>query len=73
VRLDAWKDRLEQLVAAHRVPGASVAVLADGTVLSLAAGVLNTSTGVAATPDSLFQVGSISKTVSHVVSLARCL
>lgn len=53
--------RLEEVIARHDVPGASVAVLADGEVATAAAGVLNLDTGVAATEDSLFQIGSITK------------
>jgi CubicO group peptidase (beta-lactamase class C family) len=43
------------------VPGASLAVLADGRVTTAATGVLNLDTGVEATADSLFQIGSITK------------
>jgi CubicO group peptidase (beta-lactamase class C family) len=53
-RLDGWRRE-------HRVPGASLAVLADDQVFATAAGVLNTSTGVEATPDAVFQMGSITK------------
>ncbi|TVT20920.1 beta-lactamase family protein [Amycolatopsis acidiphila] len=54
-------DRLPALLAEHGVPGAAIAVSARGEVVDHAAGVLNTGTGVEATPDSLFQVGSITK------------
>lgn len=61
-------DRLRELPArlaaearANHVPGASLAVLADGQVLAGAAGLLNVRTGVEATPDSVFQMGSITK------------
>ncbi|MBN6038522.1 serine hydrolase [Amycolatopsis sp. 195334CR] len=58
----AWLDEsLAELLAQHRIPGAAVAVLADGEVTDHAAGVLNTGTGVDSTVDSLFQIGSISK------------
>lgn len=53
--------RLAELVARHQVPGASLAVLADGEVTTAAAGVLNLDTGVETTEDSLFQIGSITK------------
>jgi CubicO group peptidase (beta-lactamase class C family) len=59
--LGTWQARFDQLAARHRVPGASVAVLAGGEVQALATGVLNVETGVEATPDSLFLIGSISK------------
>ncbi|MEU6998185.1 serine hydrolase domain-containing protein [Nonomuraea sp. NPDC046570] len=52
---------LDALVAAHGITGASLAVAAGGEVAEAAAGVLNTRTGQPATPDSLFQIGSIAK------------
>jgi CubicO group peptidase (beta-lactamase class C family) len=57
-----WITReLPRLVDKHGVPGAQVAVLVDGDVVDAAAGVLNTATGVSATTDAVFQVGSITK------------
>lgn len=57
-----WITReLSRLVDKHGVPGAQVAVLVDGDVVDAAAGVLNTATGVSATTDAVFQVGSITK------------
>ncbi|WP_067962399.1 serine hydrolase domain-containing protein [Nocardiopsis trehalosi] len=56
-----WQRRLDTLRAAHHVPGASLAVLADGEVHTLATGVLHRGTGVPVTPDAVFQVGSITK------------
>jgi CubicO group peptidase (beta-lactamase class C family) len=49
------------LVREHKVPGAVVAVLKDGQIIDAAGGVLSTSTLVEATPDSVFQIGSITK------------
>ncbi|TCC20051.1 serine hydrolase domain-containing protein [Kribbella speibonae] len=54
-------DNLADLITKHGVPAASVAVLADGEVSTAAAGILNLDTGVEATVDSVFQVGSITK------------
>jgi CubicO group peptidase (beta-lactamase class C family) len=56
--MDEW---LDQLIRSRRVPGASLAVLADGEVKTATAGVLNLDTGVEVTPDTLFQIGSITK------------
>jgi CubicO group peptidase (beta-lactamase class C family) len=61
------QTRLEELIAEHKVPGAALGILHDGEVLELAAGVLNTSTGYDATPDSLFQIGSITKVYTATV------
>lgn len=43
------------------VPGAAVAVVLDGEIIEHAVGVLSTATGVEATPESVFQIGSITK------------
>lgn len=45
----------------YNVPGASLAVLVDGEIKALACGLLHQGTGVEATTDSLFQIGSICK------------
>jgi CubicO group peptidase (beta-lactamase class C family) len=60
--ISAWLDsNFARLLTEHEVPGAAIAVLANGEVIDRAAGVLSTATGVDATPDSVFQVGSITK------------
>jgi CubicO group peptidase (beta-lactamase class C family) len=43
------------------VPGASLAYWHDGDVHQETGGLLNRGTGVATTPDSLFQIGSVTK------------
>lgn len=58
----AWlAEQLPALIEKYGVPAAAVAVLADGEVVDDAAGVLHRGTGVEATADSLFQIGSITK------------
>jgi CubicO group peptidase (beta-lactamase class C family) len=66
------QQRLDELRTEHRVPGASLAVLDDGEIAAVASGLLNLDTGVEATPDSLFQIGSITKvwTTTVVMQLA---
>jgi CubicO group peptidase (beta-lactamase class C family) len=68
----AWRDRLVELMASHRVPGATLGILADGHVTATGAGVLSKATAVEVTPDSLFQIGSITKvwTATLVMQLA---
>ena len=57
-----WLDeQLPALIEKYDVPGAAVAVLAGGEVVDGAAGVLSKATGVEATADSVFQIGSITK------------
>jgi CubicO group peptidase (beta-lactamase class C family) len=53
--------RLETLIAEHKIPGATLGVLDGDDASFFAAGVLNKNTGVEVTPDSLFQIGSITK------------
>ncbi|WP_020392855.1 serine hydrolase domain-containing protein [Kribbella catacumbae] len=60
--IETWlQDRLPALLAEHAVPGAAVGVLFGGEVIDHAAGVLSKATGVEATPDTVFQIGSITK------------
>ena len=61
IDINRWRDRLALLAEKHGVPGASLAILDDGEVAEAAYGVLNIRTGVEATTDSLFQIGSITK------------
>ncbi|MFC6082715.1 serine hydrolase domain-containing protein [Sphaerisporangium aureirubrum] len=57
-----WLDEcFAEIVTRREVPGASVAVLTQDRVITAAAGVLSTATGVEATTDSVFQIGSITK------------
>jgi CubicO group peptidase (beta-lactamase class C family) len=55
-------DNLSGLLAKYKVPGAAVGVYSGGQVTDFAAGVLSHATGVEATTDSVFQIGSITKT-----------
>ena len=45
----------------YQVPGASLAIRSGDDLIECATGVLNLRTGVEATPDSIFQIGSITK------------
>lgn len=58
---DHWGERLALLADKHGVPGASLGILSGDDVMDAAAGVLNRRTGVEATTDSVFQIGSITK------------
>ena len=59
--LSNLNDYLTALITEHKVVGASLAVLHNDQRHQAAAGRLNITTGVNATCDSLFQIGSISK------------
>jgi CubicO group peptidase (beta-lactamase class C family) len=62
-----WEARFAALVEKHGIPGAQLGILrlgADGAedeVFTTATGVLHAGTGQVATPDSVFQIGSVSK------------
>ncbi|HEY7279632.1 MAG TPA: serine hydrolase domain-containing protein [Trebonia sp.] len=61
--ISGWiTEKLPALLAEHKVPGAAIGVYSGGEIFDFASGVLSHATGVAATPDSVFQVGSITKT-----------
>ena len=60
--IKSWiEGALPGLLAEHDVPGAAVAVYSGGEVVDHATGILSKATGVEATPDSVFQIGSITK------------
>src|SRR4051812_14969090 len=64
---------LGELIAKYDVPGAQIAVLADGEIQDEAAGVLSLHTRVESTTDSVFKIGSITKVwtatlVQHLVN-----
>ncbi|MFF5968856.1 serine hydrolase domain-containing protein [Streptomyces collinus] len=67
-----WQARLDELRARHHVPAASLAILVGGDIHELASGVLHRKTGVEATTDSVFQMGSIAKvyTATLIMQLA---
>jgi CubicO group peptidase (beta-lactamase class C family) len=72
--IEKWlSERFAGLLAAHRIPGAAIAVAVGDDVIEHAAGVLSTATGVDVTTDSLFQIGSITKlwTADLVMQLAE--
>jgi len=61
--ISGWiTEQLPALLAKHKVPGAAIGVYVNGEVFDFASGVLSHATGVEATADSVFQVGSITKT-----------
>ncbi|SMD24164.1 serine hydrolase domain-containing protein [Lentzea albidocapillata] len=53
--------KLDELIEEHGVVGAQVAVLHNGEIVDMAAGVLNNVSGEKVTTDSIFQIGSITK------------
>lgn len=59
---DRWRTRLTELARRHDVPGAVLGIhQGDARPVLAGTGVLNTTTGVEVTADSVFQIGSVTK------------
>ncbi|MEV7781567.1 serine hydrolase domain-containing protein [Kitasatospora sp. NPDC088351] len=56
-------SQVPEILARHGVPGVAVGVLADGGTTLLGYGVTNVAHSLPVDPDTIFQVGSISKTL----------
>ncbi|MEY2473799.1 MAG: hypothetical protein QOK28_3128 [Actinomycetota bacterium] len=56
-----WQSRLEAVAAERKIPGCVLGILHGDDVDVYATGIINKNTGVAVTPDTLFQIGSITK------------
>ena len=65
-------ERLRDAARRHDVPGAVLGVLAGNTTVLHATGVINQRTGVEATSDTLFQIGSITKLLTAVMTM-QCI
>jgi CubicO group peptidase (beta-lactamase class C family) len=53
----------------HRVPGAALAIFDGANLHESAAGVVNQQTGVEATPDAVFAIGSITKLLTATLAM----
>tara|TARA_R110002110_G_scaffold79145_5_gene207048 strand:+ start:95 stop:1435 length:1341 start_codon:yes stop_codon:yes gene_type:complete len=60
---------LDAATRQYGVPGAALAVWRNGELIEAAAGVCNIETGVPATPDTLFQIGSITKLYTAALAM----
>ena len=56
------RDRVSALLAEYGIPSAAVGVLRDGEITEFAVGVKNVETGEPATTDTVYQLGSMTKT-----------
>ena len=75
---DAGEDRFERVVLAaqeaarqYRVPGAAVGVLFEGRSYTRGFGVTNVDHPLTVTDETLFQVGSISKTFTYSIPSSK--
>jgi CubicO group peptidase (beta-lactamase class C family) len=64
INFEDLRGALEERLARHHVPGASIAVLCNGELTSAAAGLANVATGVALTDDTVMHIGSITKVLN---------
>src|SRR5699024_10100822 len=60
---------VERLLSETGIPGAQVTLVHGGTTITAAVGTLNVRTGLQVTPESLFQIGSITKLFTTVLIL----
>lgn len=65
----ALRGRLGALRGAHGVPAVSVALAVGEHTATAADGILNLGTGVPATTDAVFQIGSITKTFTATLAM----
>ncbi|MEV5719034.1 serine hydrolase domain-containing protein [Amycolatopsis mediterranei] len=56
------RDRVSALLAEHGIPSAAIGVLRDGEITEFAVGVKDVETAEPATPDTVYQCGSMTKT-----------
>ncbi|HET6707150.1 serine hydrolase domain-containing protein [Amycolatopsis sp.] len=56
------RDRIPELLAEYGIPSAAIGVLRDGEITEFAVGVKTVETGEPATTDTVYQVGSMTKT-----------
>ena len=56
-----FQSMLDEQAARFRVPGATLGILDGGDVDVVATGLANTGARIETTPDTLFQIGSITK------------
>ncbi len=67
--MPSLQSLLDEAAAKRNVPGAAVAVGHADELLEAATGVLNRNTGVTTTPESIFQIGSVTKVLTAVLVL----
>lgn len=67
---DTWQARLDTLATPDSTPALALGILVEGEMHTFAAGTLNLTTGVAATADSVFQLGSVTKLFTSTMLLS---
>ena len=62
--LDNLQAYTQSLLTTHNIPAVSLAIWHNGQLYQAAKGILNLNTGVEATTDAIFQIGSITKVMT---------
>lgn len=70
VDMERWQGRLDELAREKGLPGASLAILAEGEVHTAVTGVVNVETKVEVTAETLFAIGSTTKLLT-ATAIAR--
>ncbi len=66
-RIDLLVERLERLASEHHVPGMGLAVVTPDGVFPPGIGMADLESGRAVTPETIFEIGSITKTFTAVL------
>ena len=66
-----WQSTLDEAASRHGVPGGVLAILHDGQLSVVTTGVLNVDTGEVVRPDSLFQIGSVTKVLTATLLMTQ--
>jgi CubicO group peptidase (beta-lactamase class C family) len=66
-RIDLLVERLENLAREHHVPGMGLAVVTPDGVFTRGIGVTDLETGSAVSPETIFEIGSITKTFTAML------
>ncbi|WP_101897485.1 serine hydrolase domain-containing protein [Embleya scabrispora] len=64
-----WQTRLDALAARHQVPGAALGILSGNRVTKIATGMANVDDRIEATPDTVWQIGSVTKVWTATVAM----
>jgi CubicO group peptidase (beta-lactamase class C family) len=66
---DTLDDLVQHQLTEHQIPGIAVGTLIDGDIRTSAFGTINLNTGYPTRPDTLFQIGSISKVFTATLAM----
>ena len=68
-RIDAIREKALELMTEHHVPGISIGLIVDGTEHYIPLGVTSIDNPLEVTPDTLFQIASVTKTFTASIAM----